>query len=150
VYRLVVFSHVLGAILAVGPAMTYGVWLGLARRLGEREEAFAFRGVMWLDARIVTPAFVWQLISGLLLVFVFHAAEPSDLWLALSLGLYGAILLLALVVVGPRARRAVAALSEGGPGAAAYGSYRRLMRKLSPAIAVGTLAIVFLMVVKPR
>ena len=149
-HKLVLFSHILGAILSVGPSMTYGVWLALARRSGEREVTFAFRGVMRLDSSVVTPAFIWQLISGLLLVFVFDAARLSELWLALSLGLYGVIAILAIGVVGPRARRALVALVEEGSGSAAYGSYRRLMRPLSPVIALGTLAIVYLMVTKPR
>lgn len=148
-YRLLLFSHVVGAILAVGPSMTYGVWLSLARRAGASEEAFAYRGVLWLDSHIVTPAFVWQLFSGLLLVYIYDAAHLGAPWMIVSLALYGAIAVVAISVVAPRARTAVAALEQEGPSAPAYEAYRRLMRKLSPAIALGTLAIVFLMVTKP-
>lgn len=149
-YRLLVFSHVLGAILSVGPAMTYGVWLGLARRSGAPEEAFAYRGVLWLDSHVVTPAFVWQLVSGLTLVFAYDAARLTEPWLMASLVLYFAIAGLAIGLIAPRARRAVAALDDEGPAAAAYVTYRRLMRRLSPFVSLGTLAIVYLMVTKPR
>lgn len=150
VYRLVLFSHIVGAILSVGPAVTYGVWLGLGRRLGEREESFAFRGVLWLDSHLVTPAFGWQLVSGLLLVYAFDAASLGEPWLAASLALYGAIALVALIVVGPRARRALRALERDGTEAEDYLSYRRTMRALSPLISLGTLAILVMMVFRPR
>ena len=148
-YRLVLLSHVLGAILAVGPAFTYGLWLALGRRAGEREQAFAFRGVLWIDARLVTPAFVWLLVSGLLLVFVYRSARFGTLWLDLSLMIYVVLAILAVTVVAPRARRARRALDEHGIDAPGYVGYRKLMRRLSPVISVGTLAIVYLMVTKP-
>jgi uncharacterized membrane protein len=147
---LVLLSHILGAIVAVGPAFTYGLWLGLARRFGPREEAFAFRGVLLIDSRLVTPAFAWQLISGLILVYGFDVARLSEPWLASSLVLYGVIFLLGLIVVGPRARRARLALEAEGPNGADYRSYRKTMRVLSPLISLGTLAIVVLMVIRPH
>lgn len=149
VYRIVLFSHVLGAIVSVGPAITYGVWLTLARRAGAREEAFAFRGSLWLDGHLVTPAFGWQLVSGLLLVFTFHAAPIDAPWLVASLAIYGVLALLGAAVVAPRARRASAALERNGSTAHAYLAYRRMMRTLSPLISLGTLTIVYLMVTKP-
>ncbi len=147
--RLILFAHVLGAIVAVGPALTYGAWLGLGRKAGPREHAFTFRGVLWLDSRLVTPAFGWQLVSGLLLVFVYHLAEIGEPWLVASLVIYGLTMLTATFVVAPRARRALAALERDGPDAPVYLSYRRLMRGLTPMMAIGTLTIVFLMVVRP-
>lgn len=148
-YRIVLFSHVLGAIVSVGPAITYGAWLALARRAGEREETFAFRGVLWLDGHLVTPAFAWQLVSGLLLVFAFHAAPIDAPWLVASLAIYGVLALVGAAVVAPRARRASAALEREGSDAPTYLAYRRTMRVLSPIISLGTVTIVYLMVVKP-
>lgn len=148
-FELVLFSHVLGAIVAVGPALTYGVWLALARQEDERVERFAFKGVLWLDSHLVTPAFGWQLVSGLLLVYVFGVASFRQAWLAWSFGIYLVVFVVALTLVAPRARRAARALDEAGTGAEAYRSYRSLMRRLSPLISLATLVIVFLMVVKP-
>jgi hypothetical protein len=148
--RVVLLSHILGAIVSVGPAITYGVWLALARRAGSAEEAFVFRGILWLDSHLVTPAFAWQLISGLMLVYVFDLASIRELWLNISLTLYGLIALLAATVIAPRARRALHALEAGGPTSPDYVAYRATMRKISPLVSLGTLAIVVLMVLRPR
>jgi uncharacterized membrane protein len=149
VLRFVLFTHVLGAIVAVGGSMTYGIWMTLARRTGPREEAFAFRGIRFVDSRMVTPAFGWQLVSGLLMVFVFHVASLREAWLSISLGLYAFVTVVAFVVVAPGAARAGRALETAGPGAPEYVRYRRTMRMLTPLIALATIAIVYLMVTKP-
>lgn len=129
--------------------MTYGIWLGRARRAGPVPEAFAFRTVLAIDSRLVTPAFLWQVVSGLLLVFVYDLAVIDEPWLSASLGIYGVVALVAFTVVAPRARRAARALEQDGPGSPVYTSYRRLMKPLTPLIAVGTIVIVVLMVTKP-
>lgn len=58
--RYWLLGHILGTIVSVGPSLTYGVWLGLARRGGDAELTFAMRGVLLLDRRLVTPAFVYR------------------------------------------------------------------------------------------
>jgi hypothetical protein len=64
--------------------------------------------------------------------------------------LYATIAVLAATVVAPRARRALRALDSEGPKGSDYVSYRATMRKVSPFISLGTLAIVVLMVLRPR
>lgn len=66
-----------------------------------------------------------------------------------SLAIFAVIAVLAVTVVAPRARRALDALEREGADAPTYLAYRRLMRILSPLISIGTLTIVFLMVVRP-
>lgn len=147
--RLLLFSHILGAIFAVGLSTTYGVWLARAGKTGVNELSFAYSTVLWIDSHIATPAFVWQLISGLLLVFAYEVATFEQMWLATSLALYVVVAVLAMAVVTPRSKRALAALGSSGPEAPEYVSFQRMMRGLSPVLGICTLGIVFLMVVKP-
>ena len=55
-YEILKFLHVLLAIVAVGFNATYAVWLARAAKEPEHE-AFALRGVKFLDDRIANPAY---------------------------------------------------------------------------------------------
>jgi len=65
---LLLVLHVLGAVVALGFSLSYGPWIRRGEAHGPSERAFALRTVSWIDRRITTPAYVAQLVTGLLLV----------------------------------------------------------------------------------
>ncbi|HKN80837.1 MAG TPA: DUF2269 family protein, partial [Actinomycetota bacterium] len=65
-YDILKFFHVLLAIVAVGFNASYAVWLARAATEPEHD-AFALRGVKFLDDRIANPAYALLLVTGLLM-----------------------------------------------------------------------------------
>ena len=78
--------HVLGAVVALGFSLSYGLWVRRGEADGAQGRAFALRTVSWIDRRITTPAFIAQLVTGLLLVATIDWDLLRRAWLELSLG----------------------------------------------------------------
>lgn len=146
-YTWLKFLHVLLAIVAVGFNASYGIWLTRSARHPEHE-SFALRTIKVLDDRFANPAYGLLLVTGLLMVW--QAEIPlSTFWIATSLGIYGAVILLGLAVYSPTLRRQIRALEEAGPDSQ---EYRRLSTRgtvVGILLAVMVIVIVFLMVTKP-
>jgi uncharacterized membrane protein len=62
--------HVLGAVVALGFSLSYGLWVRRGEADGIHGRAFALRTISWIDRHVTTPAFVSLLVTGLLLVAV--------------------------------------------------------------------------------
>jgi hypothetical protein len=62
--QLFLFLHIFGAVAAVGPTLTYAVWITRGERQGPDMRAFAVRGTSWVDAHLATPAFMAQAVTG--------------------------------------------------------------------------------------
>lgn len=146
-YEFLKFLHVLLAIVAIGFNASYGIWIARAARQPEHQP-FALRGVKLLDDRFANPAYGLLLVTGLLLLWV-GRIPPSTLWIALSLGLYGVLLVGGAGVYTPILKRQIAALDSEGPASEAF---RRLSKRgmvVGIVLAAIVVAIVFLMVTKP-
>jgi uncharacterized membrane protein len=148
--------HVLGAVIALGFSLSYGLWVRRGEADGPQGRAFALRTVSWIDRRITTPAFIAQLITGLLLVATIDWDLLRQTWLELSLGIYVLLTVLAITVYAPsfrRQREIAEAISEGGAeGSADESEYAAAASKATTwgVIVTGlTLVIVVLMVWKP-
>ena len=89
--------HVLGAIIALGFSLSYGLWVRRGEADGVQGRAFALRTISWIDRRVTTPAFIAQLITGLLLVATLDWDLLRRAWLEVSLAIY--VLLTALAIV---------------------------------------------------
>ena len=98
-YEVLKFVHVLLAIVAVGFNATYAVWLARAAREPEHE-AFALRGVKFLDDRIANPAYALLLVTGLSMVWV-GDLDLVQFWLLTALVLYVVAVGLGLFVYTP-------------------------------------------------
>lgn len=146
-YVLLKFVHVVLAIVAVGVAVSYAVWL--ARAAGERQHLpFALGGVKFLDDRIVNPGFGLLLVFGLAMVFV--AQIPlSTFWILAGLILWVVLVVLRLAVLRPSLGRQIQILGEGGAGSPEHLRQISRFRVAGPILGLLSLTIVFLMVVKP-
>ena len=146
-YEWLKFAHVLLAIIAVGFNASYGILLARAAREPEHE-SHVLRTIKVLDDRFANPAYALLLVTGLLMVW--EAGIPlSTFWIATSLGIYGAAVLLGLAVYTPMLRRQIQVLDTDGPESA---DFRRLSARgtvVGIALAVMVVVIVFLMVTKP-
>ncbi len=146
------FLHVLGAVVALGFSLSYGLWISRGDRAGGPARSFALRTVSWIDRRLTTPAYGLQLVTGLLLVLLTDLARFKQAWLALSLGLYALLTALAIVAYAPAHRRRTALadrIAAGESVEAEYGEVSRSADRWGLVVAALTLAILALMVFKP-
>lgn len=138
--------HVIAAIVAVGANLTYTYWIRYAERDRDRL-AWAIAGVRRLDDRIATPAYVLLLITGILMVaggvFSFQTS-----WIATSIVLYVATVIVAVVLYSPALRRQLAE-AERDPSSAAYRVAARRSNLFGLITLAFVLTIVTLMVAKP-
>lgn len=144
--------HVLGAVVALGFSLSYGLWVRRGEADGPQGRAFALRTVSWIDRRITTPAFIAQLITGLLLVATIDWDLLREAWLELSLGIYVLLTVLAITVYAPsfRTQREIAeAIAEGHADESEYAAAASKATTWGVIVTGLTLVIVVLMVWKP-
>jgi len=152
--RFVLFLHVLGAVTALGPTLTYGLWARRAERAGGDVRAFTLRTISWVDRRLATPSYVAQLVTGLVLVRLLRLDLLGTPWLLASLALYAGVVVFAMALYAPtfRRQRDLAERLAGDDDPAAAREYREVAARATRyglvAVAL-TLAILILMVVKP-
>ena len=149
---LLLVLHVLGAVVALGFSLSYGLWIGRGDVEGPGERAFALRTVSWIDRRITTPAYVLQLVTGLLLVATLDWDLLRAAWLELSLGLYVALTFLAITVYAPafrRQRTLAERIAAGEGGESEYVTAASTARTWGVVVVAMTLTIFVLMVWKP-
>jgi uncharacterized membrane protein len=152
VIRLLLVLHVLGAIVAVGFSLSYGFWLARGDRSGATERAFALRTISWIDRRATTPAYVLQLITGLLLVGKLGLDIFQQQWLKVSLSLYVILTVLAITRFAPAHRRQTELAERLADGYDVTTDYRKAASEAGRwgrAVVALTLVIVVLMVTKP-
>jgi uncharacterized membrane protein len=101
-----------------------------------------------LDDRFANPAYGLLLVTGLIMVAI-SPVEITTFWIALSLVLYGFVIVLGLVVYTPTLRRQIRLLDREGRQSAAYRATSTRGRIVGILLAVLVIAIVFLMVTKP-
>ena len=153
-FRIFLLLHILGAIAAVGPTLTYGLWAYRADRAPEHR-SYILDTISWVDGHLATPAFIAQAFTGVALILVAEIDFFDTAWLLTGVILYVATTVVAIAVYAPTVRRqraAAAALHEapGDPAAqAAYARAASRSRTQGIVVTVMTLAIVFLMVWKP-
>jgi uncharacterized membrane protein len=144
--------HVLGAVIALGFSLSYGLWVRRGEAEGVQGRAFALRTVSWIDRRITTPAFIAQLVTGLLLVATIDWGLLRQAWLELSLGIYVLLTALAITVYAPafrRQREIAEAIADGAGEEADYAAASAKATAWGVVVVLLTLAIVVLMVWKP-
>jgi uncharacterized membrane protein len=149
---LVRFLHILGAVVALGFSLSYGLWLARGEAAGGAARPFVLRTISWIDRRLTTPAYVLQLVTGLALVLLVDVDLFKEAWLALSLGIYAAVVALAMAVYAPAHRRQTALaerLSAGEAVEAEYAEVSAKARRFGLLVTGLTLLILVLMVFRP-
>jgi uncharacterized membrane protein len=144
--------HVAGAVVALGFSLAYAVWIARGEATGPAERAFALRTVSWIDRRMTTPAYVLQLVTGLVLVWLLGWTVLRQSWLEISLVLYVALTVLAITRYAPMHRRRSALavrLAAGEAVESDYAAAAAQAQRWGIVVTVLTVAILVLMVWKP-
>ena len=140
--------HVLAAMLAVGTNVTYFVWLGVIRGRPHREQAFALDTIRKLDARLANPGYAILPITGVIMVLIAEGLGFTTFWIAVAIGLYILVGVLAGALFAPSLRRQVA-LAEAEEDPAAYEAAARRTRTTGFLTMLPVAAILYLMILKP-
>jgi len=148
IYLLIKVLHVFAAIVAVGTNITYGVWIGRAKR-DPASLPFALRGVKFLDDRVANPCY------GLLVLTGFAMAGISKMplttpWILAAIGLVLIVFGVAMFGYTPTLRRQIEALDRSGANSSQYMALAGRSTRLGAVLGVLVAAIVILMVVKPQ
>ena len=144
--------HVLGAIVALGFSLSYGLWVRRGEADGVQGRAFALRTVSWIDRRVTTPAYIAQLVTGLLLVSTIDWGLLRKAWLEVSLGIYVLLTVIAITVYAPafrRQREIAERIASGVADEAEYPAASSRATAWGVTVTVLTLTILVLMVWKP-
>ncbi len=146
-YLILKVPHVLAAVVAVGSNATYGIWIAAGSR-DPKVLPFALRGVKTIDDRMATPAYVLLLVTGAAMMVVGPIPITTP-WLIVSFVLYVGVVLVGLAGYTPTLRRQIELL--GSEGASSPGYRRTAARGViqGVVIAVLTVTIIALMVIKP-
>jgi uncharacterized membrane protein len=153
--RVFLLLHVLGAISALGPTLTYGIWLRLAERADAGTRAFVLRSISWLDARLPTPAYMAQAVTGILLIWLRGWDFFATGWLVTGVAVYVALTVTAIVGYAPALRRqrdqaVKVAADPADDDATAYRRAATVATRYGAVVAALTVVVVFLMVWKPN
>ncbi|HEY4278348.1 MAG TPA: DUF2269 family protein [Conexibacter sp.] len=159
-YAIVLFIHIVAAVIAFGVTFAYPIIDGVARKLDPRSMPSVYEAQMAISRRLTAPAAVVVLVAGIYMA-------TSDRWSNSSSGWWSGALVLLIVIVGldhgfmvPNARRlrdlAALELQRSGSGSGDTvtfsAEYERLLRQRAAIGAVIWLLVVvalFVMVVKP-
>lgn len=147
-YSLLKVVHILLAMVALGANITYGLWISRASRNPEALP-FTLRTIKILDDRIANPSYGLLLVTGLAMLFSGNLPITTP-WILSSLVLYGTVVILGLLGYTPTLRRQIELAETLGPQSVEYATVARRGTILGMLIAVLVVAIVFLMVTKPR
>jgi len=148
------FLHVMGAIIAFGPAFSTFPIVGQMAGKEPQHANFAARLNETITKTRVIPLAIFQGITGLVLIYLTGLNPFSQLWLGLGIVLYVIALTYALAVQGPAGRR-VAELTATRPPPGATGPSPELMAAVKRAqrggmfLGILIFLIVVLMVTKP-
>ncbi len=153
--QVFVFLHVLGAITAVGPTLTYGLWLSQGDRAGLETRAFVLRTTSWVDRHLATPSFMLQAVTGIALMLLLRISLFDTHWLLAGVVVYVVTAVFAIVIYAPTVRRqialadGVAAAPNDATLASEYAAVARRARTFGIVAIVLTVTIVYFMIVKP-
>jgi uncharacterized membrane protein len=146
-FTIVKFIHILAAIVAVGFNISYVVWI-IRARSNPTNNAFALKGVKFMDDRIANPAYGVLLLTGLLMVYLGHYSITT-LWIDIALILFVALIALAAFVYTPALREQVKLAEAGDTSSAAFTRLGARGQVAGQALGVIVLVILAMMVFKP-
>jgi uncharacterized membrane protein len=153
--QVFLFLHVFGAIAAVGPTLTYGMWLARAERMSPEMRAFVLRTTSWVDGHLATPAFIVQAFTGVALLLLLRISFIHTAWLITGVAIYVVVAIFAMTTYAPVVRRQIevaerVAEARSDPALAEeYAVVSRRARAMGVVAVVLTVAILYFMIVKP-
>ena len=155
VFKLLLFLHVLGAILAFGPTFAFSIMGALAAKEPQHAN-FSARQSAAVSRGLVYPLAIFQGITGVLLIVSGQLDIMSRVWLQISIVLYLIALTYGLTVQRNALKRLIELTSTPPPPGTPPGppppeliATARKVRRGGTFMGILIVTIVFLMVVKP-
>ncbi len=145
-YRLLVFLHILSAIVWLGGAMFSEVLVAGARRRGEEAYATTYARVADAGARIYPVATIVLFASAIAMVL--WKWEFGLLWIDIAIGLFVVTFTLGIAYFSPRGKRISKAVQDGSDLSTIVQAIRPVHRIQRIDLLV-LLVILALMVYKP-
>jgi uncharacterized membrane protein len=144
---VVLYIHILAAIIAVGFNISYAVWI-IRARSNPGNVAFALKGVKFMDDRIANPAYGVLLLTGLLMMYLGHYSITT-LWIDVALILFVVLILVAALVYTPALREQVKLAEAGDTSSAEFMRLGTRGQIAGQALGLLVLVILAMMVFKP-
>ena len=141
--------HIVSAIVAVGTNLTYFVWLTVMKDRSQAEQSFILGTIKFVDARLANPGYFLLPITGIAMVLI-RDLGFTTFWIAVAIGLYILVAVLAGAVFVPALRRLAAIVETEGPGSSDYSEAVRRTRTRGLLTMLPIAGILYLMVLKPR
>jgi hypothetical protein len=154
VFRLFLFLHVVGAIVAFGPGFAAAVAGAMVAKEPQHANFFA-RTQVAIGNRLVTPAALSMAVTGVLMILVlgWSTIVGPKLWLPVAIVIYIIAIVYAVAVQAPAGRKLVELTATppapGSPPPPELPATARRVRTGGIALSTLIVIIVFLMVVKP-
>jgi uncharacterized membrane protein len=151
---LLLFLHVMGAILAFGPTFAYSIMGAMAGREPQHAN-FSARQVAAIGNKLVYPLAIFQGVTGVLLIMASgrDLSSASERWLGISIVLYAMTLTYALTVQRSALHHLIEMTSTPpAPGSPPNPEIPATVKKIQRGgmfMGLVVVIIVFLMVVKP-
>jgi hypothetical protein len=151
--QLLLFLHVIGAIIVFGPSFAFPLIAGQARKSPQNSH-FAAVVTDVIERRIIIPGAIIQGITGVLLIIAIGAdlTSPPYRWLIAAIVLYLIAIGFAVAVQAPAVEKMVELTKTPpgpeGPSAELIAQGKKLQRG-GMFLGLLIVVIVFLMVVKP-
>ena len=146
-YALLKFVHVLSVIIWLGTALTANLLTWRVARTGDREAlSLLFRHTSFLGPRLVGPAALVTLLSGLGMVFA-GRVDPQALWVQWGFGGIVVHFLFAPIFLRRAGMQLYQAISDGDEQR--FAAARRRVGRLGAVYLAILLSVVGAMVMKP-
>jgi uncharacterized membrane protein len=153
-FTILLFLHVLGAIIAFGPGFASMVVGPMVAREPQHANFYA-RSQLLTSKAIITPVSISLAVTGVLMILDrgWSTITGGRHWLELAILLYVIALVISIVVMAPAGRRLVALTSQppapgDGPPAELMATAGRV-RMTGMILSLLVVVITFLMVTKP-
>lgn len=140
-YELLLYLHILGAIVWLGTAVFFQYLVFRAERTNDFGVVWGLiRDIAWLSSRLFMPASLLVLASGILLV-VDGPWSFSQLWIVIGLSAFAATFALGKGVIEPVGKKTEALAKEHGP------DHPATTRQLQSMFILFRLDLVFLLLI---
>lgn len=149
--HLLLFLHIMAAIVAFGPSYAFPIIMGMARK-DPQHMAFGAKVIHTISSKVTKLGAIAAGILGILLIPASDLSLKDNPWLLISLLIYAIALVFAIVVQGPNSEKMVELLSAGTPGEAPSAEVPELAKRLQMGgtmLGVAVIILVLLMVFKP-
>ena len=150
--KLLLFLHVMGAILAFGPTFAFSIMGAMAGREPQHAN-FSAREAAAIGNKLVYPVAIFQGVTGVLLILATGISLTASTWLGLGIVLYAIALTYSLTIQRNALHHLIELSSTPpAPGSPPSPEIPATVKKIQRGgMFLGTLVvvIVFLMVTKP-